>query len=138
MGINWVNFTPLIADVLGGGPELVAGVAFVTVTGGVPLIPAEIMALKLKRTGDGVDKPFLWCQVFVALCCVVGGGALLPFREWKIGRMFTGRRRILQTKLDKGEEPLTEIELKRLERYNRLLKPSLGNYVIRMLYPIKA
>ncbi|GME71149.1 unnamed protein product [Ambrosiozyma monospora] len=137
MGINWVNFTPLIADVLGGGPELVAGVAFVTVTGGIPFIPAEIIALKLKKTGS-VDKPFLWCQVFVALCCIVSACVLLPFREWKISRMFTGRRRILQTKLDNGKEPLTEIELKRLDRYNRLLEPSWGNYVIRMLYPIKA
>ncbi|ODV83415.1 hypothetical protein CANARDRAFT_203298 [[Candida] arabinofermentans NRRL YB-2248] len=135
LGVNWVNFTPLAADVVGGGEDLSSAVAFMTFICGIPYVVSELIGLKLVRSN--MDKPYLYCQILVALSCAVSGAFLLPFREWKIKRMLTARRKNIVNHLEAGEE-LSEKDEKRLKRYDTLLKENPMGYIMRMLYPIKA
>ncbi|VEU23554.1 DEKNAAC104520 [Brettanomyces naardenensis] len=129
-GVNWVNFTPMCADVVGGGDDLVAAVSVLCFVGGPPLIVSEIIGLKLERPNS--EKPFLYCQILVGVTCIVSAFVLLPFREWKIWRMFDARRHLIERKEERSEED--EI---RLRRYEVLLERSVRGYLIRSFYPIK-
>lgn len=133
VGVNWVNFTPLCADVVGGGDDLLAAVSFLCLIGGSPMIVAEIIGLKLRS--DGSSKPFLYCQILVGVAALVSAAFLMIFREWKIYRMLDARRALIQKKL---EDKRNVDDIARLSRYDFLLRKSVTSYFTRMFYPIKA
>lgn len=133
VGVNWVNFTPLCADVVGGGDDLLAAVSFLCLIGGPPMIVAEIIGLKLRR--DGSSKPFLYCQILVGVAALVSAAFLMIFREWKIYRMLDARRTLIQKKV---EDKRNVDDIARLSRYDFLLRKSVISYFTRMFYPIKA
>lgn len=133
MGVNWVNFVPMSADVVGGGDDLLAALTALYLTGGPPLIVSEIIGLKLERPHS--KRPYLYCQILVGIVCIVSAIILLPFREWKIKRMFTARRQLIQ-KIDSTSR--SDEDSKRLKRYDVLLEKNLKGYIFRMFYPIKA
>ncbi len=133
MGINWVNFSPLSADVVGGGDDLLAAISLLTFFGGMPQIVAEIIGLKLKR--PEMSQPFLYCQIFVGVASIISAMVLLPFRCWKISKILRARQAAIL-----AVYPLkrTEKDRIRLDRYHVLLKPGLSGKLMRTFYPIKA
>ncbi|QPG75086.1 hypothetical protein FOA43_002427 [Brettanomyces nanus] len=133
LGVNWVNFAPLCADLVGGGDDLLSAVSFLCLAGGPPLIVSEIIGLKLKRPND--SQPYLNCQILVGIMSICSAVMLIPFREFKIHRMFVARRELIEKK---SKEILGCEDRKRLNRYNLLLEKSSRGYIIRCFYPIKA
>lgn len=133
MGINWVNFSPLSADVVGGGDDLLAAISLLTFFGGMPQIVAEIIGLKLKR--PEMSQPFLYCQIFVGVASILSAMLLLPFRCWKIRKILEARQATIL-----AMDPLkrTEKDHVRLDRYHVLLKPGFTGKLMRTFYPIKA
>lgn len=120
MGINWVNFGPMTADYCGGGTrDSLHAMSMLTFSGGIPLVVAEIIGLELKR--PNMEKPFLYCQIFVGVSGLVSAIILLPFREWKV-------KRILKVRWEQSEN--------QRPRLDKLLDDSWKSYFIRMLYPI--
>ncbi|VEU23555.1 DEKNAAC104490 [Brettanomyces naardenensis] len=130
MGISWVNFTPLCADVVGGGDDLLAAVSLLTFIGGIPQIVAEIIGLKLKR--PEMSQPFLYCQILVGIACILSAAILLPFREWKIKKFLTVRKDLIEDDVKRSEKD--EI---RLRRYELMLERTFRGRLIRMFYPMK-
>ncbi|QPG75085.1 hypothetical protein FOA43_002426 [Brettanomyces nanus] len=133
VGINWINFSPLCADLAGGGDDLLATVSWLCLIGGPPMIVSEIIGLKMERPND--SQPFLYCQIFVGVMCFASVVALFPFREFKIHRILHARRDLIQKK---SKEILDCEDRTRLNRYNLLLEKSSRGYIIRCFYPIKA
>ncbi|QPG75087.1 hypothetical protein FOA43_002428 [Brettanomyces nanus] len=133
MGINWVNFSPLSADVVGGGDDLLAAISMLTFLGGMPQVVAEIIGLKLKR--PGMTQPFLYCQILVGVACLVSAAILLPFREWKIKKILSAREKCILAK-----DPIlrTEKDELRLDRYKLILQSTFKGRVIRAFYPVRA
>lgn len=120
MGINWVNFGPLIADYCGGGSkDSIHAMSMLTFSGGFPLIVSELIGLQLRR--PEMAKPFLYCQIFVGVSILVSVIILLPFREWKV-------KRVLHSSWEKSED--------QRPRLDKLLDDSWKSYFIRMFYPI--
>ncbi|QPG74606.1 hypothetical protein FOA43_001938 [Brettanomyces nanus] len=133
VGINWVNFSPLCADIVGGGDDLLAAVSFLCLIGGPPMIVSEIIGLKLERPDD--SRPYLNSQILVGVMCIGSAAMLIPFREFKIYRMLHARRELIQKKFKENQ---TSEDCTRLNRYNILLEKSYRGYLIRSFYPIKA
>lgn len=132
VGINWVNFTPLAADVVGGGDDLLAAVSVLCFWGGAPMVVAEIVGLKLERPNE--SKPFLYCQLLVGCAIILSALFLLPFREWKVRRILTARKALILKKSEEKRDPGDET---RLKRYELVLGNNIHGFLIRMLYPIK-
>lgn len=131
-GVNWVNYTPFCSEVVGGGDDLLAALSTLNLTGGAPLIVAEIIGLKLERSGS---KPFLWCQILVGVTALVSAVTLVPFREFKVRRMFEARQHLIDRQDPKERSPA---DVERLARYNYLLGTTWTCYWLRALYPVKA
>lgn len=91
LGVNWVNFGPMTADIVGAGPDLTDGISILMFTGGMPLIIAELVGLKLKR--PEMSRPFLYCQILCGVASIVSALLLMPFREWKVKRILLARRK---------------------------------------------
>lgn len=132
MGINWVNFSPLSADVVGGGDDLLAAISMLTLFGGMPQVVAEIIGLQLKR--PKLSQPFLYCQILVGAACIVSALTLLPFREWKVYHLLSARQKSI---LEKDSDKLTDEDRERLTRYTTLLQDNWKGKMIRMIYPMK-
>ena len=91
LGVNWVNFGPMAADIVGGGPDLTDTISILMLTGGLPLLVAELVGLRLKR--PEMARPFLFCQLLCGVAALLSALVLLPFREWKVRRILLARRR---------------------------------------------
>ncbi|QPG76753.1 hypothetical protein FOA43_004147 [Brettanomyces nanus] len=133
VGVNWVNFSPLCADIVGGGDDLLAAVSFLCLVGGPSMIVSEIIGLKLERPDD--NRPYLNSQILVGVMSIASAAVLIPFREFKIYRMLHARRELIQKKL---KENRTSEDCARLKRYDLLLEKSTRGYILRSFYPIKA
>lgn len=142
LGVNWVNFGPMTADVVGGGADLNHAISIEMFTGGFPLLIAELVGLKLRK--PEMSRPFLYCQILVGVSSFVSVVCLLPLREWKVSRILKARVKLLKEEQDdsidddskiKNEEYVSsnQHEVKRLEK---MLQPGLHHYLIRMFYPI--
>ncbi|KAG7876658.1 hypothetical protein KL938_004270 [Ogataea parapolymorpha] len=124
LGVNWVNFTPLTADIVGSGEDLMPAISYVSMVSGLPYVVAEVVALEM--VNDSRANPYFWCQIFVVITCAVSGLLLLPYREWKIKRMLAARAKT------------TEHSDARATRYTLLLGGGGYAFWLRMLYPVKA
>ena len=138
LGVNWVNFGPMTADVVGGGgKDLNHAISIQMFMGGLPLLIAELVGFKLRR--PEMSKPFLYCQILVGIAAIISALLLLPFREWKIKRILVARRKILNDKFQNDDNDiitdpnLHENEIKRLDY---MLQNNTTSYIIRMFYPI--
>jgi MFS family permease len=163
LGVNWVNFGPMTADVVGGGGiDLNHAISIQMFAGSLPLFVAELIGLKLKRTG--MSRPFLYCQLLVGVAAVISVLLLMPLREWKVKRILLARRNLLKYKLDNfNEQNESSIESvnsnedkniendndinsidninydqidSEIQRYDKMLENSAYSYLIRMFYPI--
>lgn len=120
MGINWVNFGPMTADYCGGGSnDSFHAFSMLTFSGGIPLLVAELIGLKLRR--PEMEKPFLYCQILVGVAGILSAFILIPMREWKV-------KKTLKTRL--------QLAGKNNERLEYLLRPGVGGYITRTVYPI--
>lgn len=98
LGVNWVNFGPMTADFVGGGGvDMNHAISIQMFTGSLPLYVAELIGLKLRR--PEMAKPFLYCQILCGASALVSAIILLPFREWKIKRILTARKKLLEFKV---------------------------------------
>ncbi|CDK29471.1 unnamed protein product [Kuraishia capsulata CBS 1993] len=127
LGFNWISYATFCADVA-GQVDFAAALTVVSILGGSSASVSELIGLKLRDYTK--EKPFLYCQVFAALCAFVSALFLLPLREEKIRKMMISRRHRTLTNDPNNES--------RLRRFDLLLKPGIGSYFLRMLYPIKA
>ncbi|ODQ46993.1 hypothetical protein PICMEDRAFT_19768, partial [Pichia membranifaciens NRRL Y-2026] len=84
LGVNWVNFGPMTADIVGAGPDLTDAISILMFTGGIPQLIAELVGLKLRR--PELSKPFLYCQILCGVAGLVSALLLFPLREWKVKR----------------------------------------------------
>lgn len=133
LGVNWVNFAPMTADIVGGGGvDLNHAISIEMFTGGMPLIIAELVGLKLKR--PNMNKQFLYCQILVGISCVISAIVLMPFREWKVKRILSARRKLI---IDDNYDLNSSLEKeKQINRLDALLDNTFYAYTIRMFYPI--
>lgn len=145
LGVNWVNFGPMTADVVGGGEDLNHAISLQMFTGGFPLLIAELVGFKLRR--PQMDRPFLYCQILVGVSAFVSVLTLLPLREWKVSRILKARVRLLQEEEEEEEEGCGAKEEKygantytsnqlEMERLQNMLQRDFYHYIIRMFYPI--
>ncbi|KAG0680260.1 hypothetical protein C6P40_004665 [Pichia californica] len=164
LGVNWVNFGPMTADIVGGGgQDLSHAISIQMFTGGMPLLIAELVGLKLKRPEMG--KPFLYCQILCGVASIVSAALLMPFREWKVKRILNARRNQFLSRVYnpedlekddttvnegihslqsnnhilKNTEDFEEDEQhvkQEIDRLNALLQNSIYAYIFRMFYPI--
>lgn len=122
-GICSVNTTPLVADVTGMA-HFPAGLGYNNIWNGAAAIIAEIIGLRLRNYN--LTRPYIHCQIFV-LCMYFGGLLfLIPYREWKIRRMFNAR--LAHKNLDNSIR----------QKWIRLLEPGVINYIRRAFYLIRA
>ncbi|KAG0680259.1 hypothetical protein C6P40_004664 [Pichia californica] len=149
LGINWVNFGPMTADIVGGGMDLTHTISMMMFTGGFPFLIAELVGLKLKR--PEMEKPFLYCQILCGVSCIISVLVLLPFREWKVKRILNARRKQFLPKLTFDDtDETTNIENEtinkgqfinekaenELNRLDKMLENNVSSYLLRMFYPI--
>lgn len=122
-GIAAVNVVPLVADVTGTG-KFPAGIGFNNFWNGICSIIAEVIGLKLRDYN--LKKPYLYCQIFVALTYFAGLLCLFPYREWKVKRVLHAR--LAGNKLEK------EVRTK----YEDILQPGIVNYIKRTFWMLEA
>lgn len=145
LGVNWVNFGPMTADVVGGGGvDLNHAISIQMFTGGLPLLVAELVGLKLKR--PELSRPFIYCQILVGVCAGVSALLLMPFREWKVKRILSARKKLLQNNLDNEKENTSDEQEQpdgdydqignEIVRLENMLDNTMHAYLIRMFYPI--
>ncbi|TID30839.1 hypothetical protein CANINC_000575 [Pichia inconspicua] len=134
LGVNWVNFGPMTADVVGGGPELNHTISLLMFSGGFPLLIAELAGLKLRR--PQLSNPFLYCQILVGVASIISVACLLPLREWKVSRILNARLKLLQEEKELDEEKHTSSNHPEIERLEYMLQSDIYHYLIRMFYPI--
>ncbi|CAI8493748.1 unnamed protein product [Pichia kudriavzevii] len=149
LGVNWVNFGPMTADVVGGGgADMNHAVSLQMFVGGFPMLIAELAGFKLRRFD--MERPFLYCQILVGVAAGVSCLALLPFREWKVKRAVKARIAYLKhsvNNLDGDEEEeeedaaLAGMDGEQMERkimkMERLLAADVRSYMYRAVYPLK-
>jgi MFS family permease len=145
LGVNWVNFGPMTADIVGGGgKDLNHAISIQMFTGGFPLLIAELAGFKLRR--PHMEKQFLYCQILVGVSCIVSAALLMPFREWKVRRILLARRKLFIKAKDHQHFDVDDVELQEftigkdpdleIERLNTMLLSNPWAYTLRMCYPI--
>ena len=151
LGVNWVNFGPMAADIVGGGPDLSDTVSILMLSGGLPLLVAELVGLKLKR--PDMSRPFLYCQILCGVAALLSALVLMPLREWKVKRILLARRRLLLRaagggageKAPAGKIPADKAPAEKtpaektpgeLAHLDAMLRPTARAYAVRMFYPI--
>ncbi|CAI8493744.1 unnamed protein product [Pichia kudriavzevii] len=149
LGISWVNFGPMTADVVGNsGADLNHAISLQMFAAGFPMLIAELAGFKLRRFD--MERPFLYCQILVGVAAGVSCLALLPFREWKVKRAVKARIAYLKhsvNNLDGDEEEeeedaaLAGMDGEQMERkimkMERLLAADIRSYMYRAVYPLK-
>ncbi|MDC6274099.1 MFS transporter [Lacticaseibacillus paracasei] len=141
LGVNWVNFGPMTADVVGGGgADMNHAVSLQMFTGGFPLLIAELAGFKLRRFD--MERPFLYCQILVGVAAGVSAAALLPFREWKVRRILIARKKNFESGLESKEKEgefanMDHDEItSEINRLDGMLANDVKTYILRMIYPI--
>lgn len=120
---------------------------------------SEVIALSLVTNHS--SRPYLHTQIFAGTCFFACFLIMLTLREYLIRKFIKERLELMQIKLtnisgttksgylksdaktesddsDEGDNAEEESILKaRVERYNYLLRGSVKNYFVRMLYPVR-
>lgn len=147
-----------VYDKMGTPEKLPSGWAGLNIVAGCFCLPAEVIALKLRRNA-GI-KSYQHSQIFAG--CLYFGGALvlLVNRSWLVQKTLEERREKVLEELhnfllaevededdDSGEHVLGKEKLavdstremleKRVQWYDRLLETSVFYYFVRMFYPIR-
>lgn len=161
LGVGATMPQSLAADVydkMGTPEKLPSGWAGLNIIAGFFCLPAEVIALKLRRN-KGI-KSYQHSQIFAG--CLYFGGALvlLANRSWLVKKTLQSRRDKVLEELDNmllaqiedddddgvedvlGKEKVAvesarEILQKRVQWYDRLLEASAFYYFVRMFYPIR-
>lgn len=148
LGVNWVNFGPITADVVGGGgDDLNHAISLELFTSGAPLLVAELAGLKLERSE--MAKPFLYCQILCGVASFVSVLLLMPLREWKVKRILLSRRKQFEYLLNYNDDahyndgdnirkkiPANINDNEEIKGLDGMLQNSVWAYCLRMFYPI--
>lgn len=138
----------MAADIVGGGPDLTDTISILMLTGGLPLLVAELVGLRLKR--PEMARPFLFCQLLCGVAALLSALVLLPLREWKVRRILLARRRLLLRAEEAGptadDSPIGDASagdlpagkhlLDDVARLDAMLRPTARAYAVRTFYPI--
>lgn len=161
LGVNWVNFGPMTADIVGAGPDLTDAISILMFTGGIPQLIAELVGLKLRR--PELSKPFLYCQILCGVAGLVSALLLFPLREWKVKRILLARRNhllsLVADSTEKDDATITKTNdrvipdaangnfnddlhenqvhvQEEIKRLDTMLQSNIYFYIFRTFYPI--
>lgn len=138
-----------ILDKLGRQSRLPAAWSGLNIIVALFSLPAEVIALKLRKPSDGT-REYRNSQIFTGCCFAFCFILTLINREWLVRKTFKSRRQLAQELLlrpsdteDNAEKLAqdavegTEHLQARVGRYNQLLGRNPIYYMIRMFYPIR-
>ncbi|EGV64766.1 hypothetical protein PSN45_005113 [Yamadazyma tenuis] len=152
-GIGTLMSQPVCSDILGDPSKLPAGWSAMNIAVSIPSLVAEVIALALTRSNS--TQPYLHLQIFVGVCFFTCSTLALLIRSHLVNKVIRARlacsintlqeltgsrcRYLTVAELQKTDEEKADIVLltERIERYEVLLRASVGSFFIRMFYPIK-
>lgn len=125
VGISSVNIVTLVVDVT-GLKKFPSGLFYSNSAMAVSSLISEVIALNLRDYSLVNQNPYFYCQLFVGSAYFAALLILIPFRFWKVNRMFSQLKD--SKKLD--EEVGT--------RYNDLLNDnSIWGFFKKAFYPVR-
>ncbi|KAK6457962.1 monocarboxylate transporter [Scheffersomyces xylosifermentans] len=152
VGVGSSMAQPVASDILDETPAMLpAAWSGMNIFVSFFCLVAEVIALSLVKKGP---SPYLHTQIFAGSCFFACFIVMLVIREWFIRRTLKRRLAATQSRISKKqrrekgylttdaleptEDPESlEILQERVERYDKLLRPSPLAFVLRTVYPIR-
>lgn len=156
VGVGTLMVQPMLLDIIPDRKRIPGAWSAMNVFGSPFALASEVIAMSLRKE---TSRPYLEAQIFIGASFFFCAFLLLYLRQILLRRVLEKRlqedletaKAMKKTKSDfselepsdtsefkEVEVPATEEDLhKRIEHHRHILQPSLTNYFLRLLYPIK-